>query len=77
MKNITFKASYAQALKEAKGILKVTHSVKRLNLLTVSNTSVTCGCGESGAVLVEAKIKGEWVSQKIGVCKSCVDPFWK
>ena len=57
----------------AKAILRQQYNVKSLRTTLVVHSFCQCGCGVTSAVYIDAKIKGEWVSQAVGVCKQCAE----
>jgi DNA repair protein RadC len=67
---MNYTTSKTQAIKLAKEILKQDHSVKRLNS-SITNTSCSCGCGESPAIKLSTLIKGDYFDIIIGICKVC------
>ena len=67
----TFTANRTEAIALAKHFLRMEHDVKRIAYSKVENTSCQCGCGETQAIYVTAKIKGEWLQQAVGICKEC------
>jgi len=72
MKNL-FTTSKTEAIKLGKEILRTDNNVKRLPYTNIKGSSLQCNCGETYAVRVYAKIKGEFPEITIGVCTHCAE----
>lgn len=65
--------SKTKAVQIAKDILRQENGVSRIGYSIVKNTSCNCGCGETPAINLIAKIKGDYRDITIGICKQCAD----
>ena len=68
----TFVTTEKQAIAEGKRMLKNTFDIKSIKV-TTKGTSTQCACGETYAVNIYAKIRGQYQSETIGVCEYCAN----
>ena len=68
-----FETTKEKAISAAKEILRTEYGVKRLSYTHVKDSRMQCDCGESYAVEVTAKIKGNYYDVTVGVCERCAN----